>query len=75
MGQESGEGVWAEREMEKGVAWKGRGEGLGVFGPKQMEGDVSPFFSFLLFFFSKPFQNSLKSVWKYFDFSQNHTIQ
>ena len=34
------------------------------------------FFPFLFFcFFSKPFQNSLKSVWKYFDFAQNDTMQ
>ena len=47
---------WAEvvgraRDGKRGgvLGRKGRGEGLGVFGPKQMEGDVPLFF--LLFSF------------------------
>jgi hypothetical protein len=55
------EGVGRARDGKRGgvLGRKGRGEGLGVFGPKQMEGDVSPFFSFI-FFYLKAISNSFK---------------
>jgi len=49
----AGRGSGPSERWKKGgvLGRKGRGEGLGVFGPKQMEGDVSLFFLFFCFSF------------------------
>jgi hypothetical protein len=72
--KEKGSGAlgWAEAEGREGPGLRAKdGEGKGFFFP----------FSFVcflfvsLFFISKSFQGSFKTIQKYFDFAQNHTIK
>ena len=58
---------WAEAEGREGPGLRAKdGEGEGFF----------PFsFVCFLFFISKSFQSSFKTIQKYFDFAQNHTIK
>jgi len=67
---------WAEGEESGGQAGpRGEGSLAGPLEPKAEKGRGFPFLFFCFIFISKPFQNSFKSIRKYFDFAPNHTIQ
>ena len=70
------EGHWG-RKAEPASQAGPRGEGslAGPLEPKAEKGRGFPFLFFCFIFISKPFQNSFKSIRKYFDFAPNHTIQ